>query len=192
MINLLVNATHDPSLDDGVILKPSHNGDAGYDLFAASEPRIVGDLWRKDFYKNISYIEYETNLSIEPSKGIISKLPSGKYKEEYNFFSFLFPRSSISNYNLQLCNSVGVIDSGYRDSIKVRFNYLMQPENYFFLEDDKKNKFMLGCVDPSKIYKKGDKIAQLVFSKHLHPSITMSSQLNECDRNLGGFGSTGR
>jgi dUTPase len=180
-MNLLINNNHDSSLSDGIILRPAHNGDAGYDLLAASEPKIVGDLWRKDFYKNISYIEYETNLSIEPSKN----------DKEYEFFSLLFPRSSISNYNLQLCNSVGVIDSGYRDSIKVRFNYLIQPENYFFLEDDKKNKFMLGCVDTSKIYKKGDKIAQLVFSNHLHPCITTSSKLNECDRNLGGFGSTG-
>jgi dUTP pyrophosphatase len=154
------------------ILSPSHNGDAGYDIIATSNALIKGEVYQGKFYKSISYIEYETDIIINPD----SKL-----------FSLLFPRSSISKYNLSLCNSVGVIDTGYRDSIKVRFNYLPQPENYYIME----SKNFLVAVDESRIYKKGDKIAQVVFTKHVHPKLIESSIDPDSERGLGGFGSTG-
>lgn len=154
------------------IASPSHDGDAGYDIVATSNPIVVGEVYQGKFYKSISYIEYETDIIINPD----SKL-----------FSLLFPRSSISKYNLSLCNSVGVIDTGYRSSIKVRFNYLSQPENYYIME----SKNFLVAVDESKIYKKGDKIAQIIFTEHVHPSLIESSIDFDSERGLGGFGSTG-
>ena len=162
----------------GKIDLPFHKGDAGYDLYAAGHPRIVGDVFQGNLFKSISYIEYETNLSVEPNKDDY---------EDYTFYSLLFPRSSISKYNLSLCNSVGVIDSGYNDSIKIRFNYLPQPENYSILD----SKHMLLGIDSSKIYQKGDKIGQLVWVGHFHPHVEFSVNLPPSDRGLGGFGSTG-
>jgi len=154
------------------LVRPQHKGDAGYDIIATSEPIIKGDIYQGDFYKSVLYIEYETDLILEPDE---------------NLFSFVFPRSSISKYNLHLCNSVGVIDSGYRDTIKVRFNYIPQPENYYVME----SKNFLLAIDKSKIYKKGDKIAQLIFSKHIHPEIIDSQSISDSTRGLGSFGSTG-
>jgi dUTPase len=163
----------------GEISIPCHGGDAGYDLTASSHPKIVGDLYQGYLFKSIKYIEYDTNISISPSQD--------KYND-YEFFSLLFPRSSISQHNLSLCNSIGVIDSGYRDTIKVRFNYMAQPENYIVIN----NKNLLFSVDKSKVYSRGDKIAQLIFTKHFHPKIKMVSSLKGSDRGADGFGSTGK
>ena len=49
------------------------------------------------------YYEYGTGLGLE--------IPEG-------YVALLFPRSSISNTDHYLRNSVGVIDSGYRGEIK--------------------------------------------------------------------------
>ncbi len=51
----------------------------------------------------------------------------------------LFPRSSVSKTDLRLCNSVGVIDSGYRGEVIVKFD--KQGNN---------------CYEP------GDRVAQLL------------------------------
>lgn len=163
----------------GEVLFPSHKGDAGYDMISVSHPRVVGDLYQGSLFKSIKYIEYDTNLIMEPS--------SDSYGD-YEFFSLMYPRSSISKYNLSLCNSVGVIDSGYRDTIKVRFNYIPQPENYLVFQ----NKFLLVSIDQSKIYQKGDKVAQLIFAKHVHPKVNIVESLSSSDRGKGGFGSTGK
>lgn len=176
-----INSSNIEESPKGILNQPSHQGDAGYDIVASSHPKVVGEIYQGYLFKSISYIEYETNISLDIEKNDF---------KEYEFFSFLFPRSSISKYNLGLCNSVGVIDSGYQDTIKVRFNYIPQPENYTILE----GKHLLLGIDYSKIYQKGDKIAQIIFSKHFHPKIFSSKQNNDNkkERGLGGFGSTGK
>ena len=97
-------------------------------------------------------------------------------------------RFFISEYNLSLCNSVGIIDSGYRDTIKIRFNYIAQPENYTTIESGQ----LLVSVDSARVYKKGDKIAQLVFADHVLPKIQYVNKLKKSERGMGGFGSTGK
>jgi dUTPase len=162
----------------GQLNPPSNRGDAGYDLVAQSHPKVVGDVYQGFLFKSIEYIEYETNISIQPNQDEFG---------DYEFFSLLFPRSSISNYNLSLCNSVGIIDSGYRNTIKIRFNYIPQPENYTILN----SKHLLLAIDKSKVYSKGDKIAQLVFAEHIHPKMNFVENLDGSQRDKGGFGSTG-
>jgi dUTP pyrophosphatase len=103
------------------------------------------------------YIEYGTDISLQ--------IPEG-------YCGLLFPRSSLSKYDLSLCNSVGVIDSDYRGELKLRFNILRK--------------------ETPKIYNVGDKVAQLVIIPI--PNITFSNVLFFDDvttRGSGGFGSTG-
>ena len=137
---------------------PPAKGDAGWDLVAAEDPTFV---YSDEAGKKILYIEYDTGVAIQPPDG---------------FFTLLFPRSSVSKYYLALCNSVGVIDSGYRASIKLRFRYL-------------------GKGKPTKnslIYKKGDKIGQLMFMPIFNFVAHQTDSLDESERGLGGFGSTGK
>lgn len=165
------------------MVAPKHKGDAGIDIIASKNPTILGDEWDNAWYKNISYIEYETEIRMN-------------HIEPHSKYALLFPRSSVSKYNLSLANSVGVIDSGYNNSIKVRFNYLFQPEDMRGMENDLGETVLVGCINPIKIYQKGDKIAQLIF--HDHQDLERLSfyksikNTQTSGRNQGGFGSTGK
>lgn len=165
-MNLKVN-------DDCLIKTPAHNGDAGYDVAAFGNPNIVGTKYGDaPFYTRIDYIEYDTGLIIEPSEG---------------FHTLLFPRSSISQKNLYLCNSVGLIDNGYRGTLKLRFKYVAQPSD--MLVGDLGG--VVTEIDSDRIYHAGDKIGQLVFMKTTEADISVVDNFVKTCRNSGGFGSTG-
>lgn len=137
------------------LLTPA-KGDVGWDLVASSEPQIV---YTDDSKKTVLYVEYDTGVAIQPPE---------------SFFALVFPRSSISKYELSLANSVGVIDAGYRNSIKLRFRFLGKK-----------------LTKKSLIYQKGDKIGQLVFMPSFNLSAHQTDSLEDSQRGLGGFGSTG-
>ncbi len=127
------------------------DGDAGADLVATS------------ISINDDYIEYGTGIAIEIPKG---------YKGE------IFPRSSVSKKDLMLANSIGLIDSGYRGELKLRFKIVTNSAGH-------KNK------DLPDIYKKGDRVGQLVITKMLDYQIVEADVLSDTDRGEGGFGSSG-
>ena len=125
----------------------AHQGDAGFDLFATEFNHPSGEDTGK-------YIEARTGISLEIPEGHVG---------------LIFPRSSISKTKHYLRNSVGVIDSGYRGEIKLRFSF----------------------DDSSSSYGIGDKIAQIAFLKLPNVTLEESSDLSDSDRASGGFGSTG-
>lgn len=164
--------------DYQTIKRPEFSGDAGYDLIAYSEPEIVGEKKsaKSKLYSSIEYIQYDTNVTVAP-------------ESESQYYSLVYPRSSISKYNLALANSVGVVDGGYRDTIKVRFRYISQPEDLVIEGKDEQKIFTKVNLD--KIYKKGDKISQLVWMSQNHLFMEFTQTLPLSERGLGGFGSTG-
>jgi dUTP pyrophosphatase len=93
------------------------------------------------------------------------------WEVEEGYVGFLFARSSVKKYELIKANGVGVIDSGYRGEISVVF------------KEDRSS--------PKNIYKVGDKIAQLVIVQLPKIEIEEVETLNESERGVGGFGSTG-
>ena len=127
---------------DAVIPSYAKIGDVGLDLTAVS------------ISYTDNYIEYGTGLAIE--------IPEG-------FAGFVFPRSSISNYDLNLCNSIGVIDSNYRGEVKLRFK----------------------TVYNQKIYRIGDRIGQLVVLPVPKIELELTGELNDSVRGSSGFGSSG-
>lgn len=157
------------------LCEKQHASDIGYDVKAISDPVIVGSTAFYGFYKNISYIEYDTGIKVDTFQKNSPK----------HVYCLLYPRSSISSKtNLILANSVGVIDPLYRDTIKFRFKYICQPEDIKMLENE------FACkVNFEKIYKIGDRIGQIVFAENLDLEINYVDQLIETGR--GGFGSTG-
>lgn len=125
-------------------LKPARPGDAGADLYAMS---LIRD--------SEEFLEFGTGVAIELQEGT---------------FGLIAARSSISNYNHDLANGIGVIDSSYRGEIRLRFR-------------------KLGLDLPE--YKLGDKIGQLlVVTYHKFDTHTVP-QLSETIRGTGGFGSSG-
>lgn len=103
------------------------------------------------------YIEYSTGVALE--------IPEG-------YLGLVFPRSSVTNKELLLKNSVGVIDSGYRGEIKFRF----YPYNGY-------NTF--------KKYYIGDRIGQLLIIPYPKINFVEVEELSDSQRGEGGFGSTG-
>jgi len=162
---------------DSNIAGHAYEGDSGIDLKAASDPLILGFRLGNNYWKYIDYIEYDTNVRIQPQSTDPSPLP----------LTLLFPRSSVSRHHLVLANSVGVIDGGYTDTIKVRFKYIPQPDDYRV----HKEKWLMLEPNIDRIYKKGDKIAQLIFFSALSPSLELVDHLPETHRSTGGFGSSG-
>ncbi len=128
-------------------VKPKYakESDAGMDLVATE---IISETQ--------SQITYGTGLAMEIPDGMVG---------------LVFPRSSIRNVGLELSNSVGVIDAGYRGEIQATFN---------------KN----GVKD--EIYKVGDRVAQIIIVPHPIVQFVEVDELTESSRGKGGFGSTGK
>jgi len=139
----------------------ARDSDAGADLVAIDDGNVGED----------GYIQYRTGISIE--------LPLGYHAE-------IWPRSSISKYDLVLANGIGLIDNGYRGEIFIRFKPVAR------YSDTGHRKVIIGSSNfVPNIYKKGDKIAQLVISETVLASFSEAFELSETSRGSGGFGSTG-
>lgn len=120
-------------------------GDAGLDLTAVSEE------WNEDN----SMVTYGTGIAFE--------IPEG-------YVGLLFPRSSVCKTSLNLSNSVGVIDSGYRGEVMFKYRYLEQ----------------------GLIYDIGDRVGQLIIMPYPKVNLIEVDELSETERGEGGYGSSGK
>lgn len=165
----------------------------GYDIAATSDPEIVGEQNADGTYKRIDYIQYKTNLKMAVQKEQTSH--TGFSVDLIDYDVLAFPRSSVSKYNLQLANSIGLIDADYRGELLLRFNYLWQPQDLNVYTNDqydenKKTSYIAGKPNLDKIYKKGDKICQLKVTKVENIEFVLVNELDATNRGDGGFGST--
>jgi dUTP pyrophosphatase len=131
----------------------SKHGDAGMDLTCT------------EVYLDSSgcYV-YKTGLAIE--------IPDG-------FMGLVFPRSSNAKKSLVLTNSVGVIDSGYRGEIMLKF----KPNYQYFLQSDE--------LKNEQIYLKGERVGQLIILPYPTIEWEVVDELSNSDRGDGSYGSTG-
>jgi dUTP pyrophosphatase len=146
---------------DAVLPSRAKAGDAGYDIVA-----IDDGVWSDDR----TYIQYRTGIAIE--------LPPGFHTE-------LFPRSSVSKTDLVLANSIGLVDNGYRGEMLVRFKYVPRSAGSMYSQV-----VVREHVNPS-LFKKGDRIAQLVIRRTEIAYVEEVADLSDTERGAGGFGSTG-
>ena len=89
------------------------------------------------------------------------------------YAGFVQPRSGLAlRHGVTCLNTPGLIDSGYRDELAV----------------------LLVNTDPDQAYEvhRGDRIAQLVIQQVEEADFVEVEALDETERGLGGFGSTGR
>ena len=183
---------------DGMVLPESaYDSDTGYDVIAMSDPIIIGVRAAEgvDCWKRVDYIEYDTGICIAPEDGLVKTIDNGHIKvwtQKHNSigYTLLFPRSSLSKYNLQMCGSLGLIDNSYRNSIKARFRYIWQPEDFIYFNQSD-GVVSYGRINLDKIYKKGDRLAQLVAMWKEDIQWKIVDSLDETPRNTDGFGSSG-
>lgn len=140
--------------DDAVLPKYAKEGDAGMDLVATS--KNIGSKMISENVGETSYIQYGTGLAVE--------IPEG-------YVGLLFPRSSITKSDLILKNSVGVIDSGYRGEICLRF---------------------YPTKSSGDRYNVGERIGQLIIIPIPKIEPIWSLELSDTERGKGGFGSTNK
>ena len=122
-----------------------HDGDAGLDLFVVEKQTVEAG---KTALINLG-------ISCETSE-----------KKPY----FLMPRSSISKTPLRLCNSIGLIDAGYRGEIMAAVDNVKH-EDYTI--------------------NSGQRLFQIVAMDGSPLSFELVDELSATGRGAGGFGSTG-
>ena len=110
-------------------------------------------------------------ISLKPSDTVI--VPTGLFMElPLGFEAQIRPRSGLAaKHGVTVLNSPGTIDADYRGEIKV------------ILINHGKKEFIIND---------GERIAQLVITKHERVVWKESKQLEESERGTGGFGSTGK
>lgn len=109
-------------------------------------------------------VEYDVaNQVYVYNTGISIEIPEGYYGQ-------LVPRSSIKKTGMRLVNSPGTIDSSYRGNVLAVFSLTNKMD---------------------RVYKVGEKIAQLIILPYPNISLQEVQELSETKRGKGGFGSTG-
>jgi dUTPase len=176
--------------------------DAAYDIFATTAPMIHGSKIERPIdgmpmWSRVTFIEYGTNLFVAPQDDVTydySNVTDGGGETPAQtitrYHTELFPRSSLSKYNLVLANSVATIDGGYRNQIFLRFKYLFQPEDFVVLQEDVIRVY--GMVRNEHLYQQGDKIIQVKARIDIPITFEKVKTLPPSQRNLGGFGSSGK
>lgn len=127
---------------DAVIPKYAKEGDAGMDLTAI------------DLIADDETITYKTGIAVEIPPWHVG---------------LLFPRSSVYKTGQALTNCVGVIDSGYRGEIMMKFTLSAQQREY----------------------QTGDRVGQLIIMPYPRIDFEEVEELTETSRGAGGYGSTG-
>lgn len=138
---------------EAVIPTYAKPGDAGMDLTA------IGASW------DGPEVTYHTGLAVE--------IPEG-------YVGLLFPRSSVYKTGQSLTNCVGVIDSGYRGEIMLKFRrslHVLSPDQRMYQK--------------YKEYNIGDRVGQLLIMPFPYIEFKEVAELNETSRGEGGYGSTG-
>ena len=135
---------------DAIIPKYSKPGDAGLDLTVAEVTKTYDSI-------------HDEYTKVVVDSGISVEIPEG-------YVGLVFPRSSIQSTGLRLTNSVGVIDSGYRGSIKAYFDILDSTLKY---------------------YEAGERFAQLIIIPYPQIEFLEVEELSTTERGAMGFGSSG-
>jgi len=127
------------------VVKPAYSRDSGYDLFMPSDIVIPGKA-----------LGFMIDLGV---------------RCEYNRSSgyYLYPRSSLSKTSIRLANSVGIIDNGYRGTLKVAV------DNH--------------STEPVRV-KRGERLFQLCIPSLESFKVVLGPVNRGTERGEGGFGST--
>ena len=155
-----------------IVINP--NTDSGFDLLTPHKEIIhAGGTKLIDMKVKCKMVKRVKNVYNE-----YDEKPAGFY---------MYPRSSIYKTPLRLANSVGIIDSGYRGTIRAPLMNVPNTAEYFsrtFTELD------MNLFDYT--IEENQRLVQLC-APDLSPfKVVFVESLDETERGEGGFGSTGR
>ena len=93
-----------------------------------------------------------------------------------NHVGLLFPRSSNAKKDLLLSNSVGVVDAGYRGEVFLKFK-----KTCGFIDNDSGSEYNIG-----------DRVGQLIILPIPKVNLELVDDLDDTDRGVGAYGSSGK
>ena len=159
-------------IDKSIVMRKlqyAKDGDAGIDLVATSK-----------WIDNDGNVVYGTNRAFEIPKGYVG---------------LLFPRSSNSKKDLILSNSVGIIDSGYRGEVMMKYKRSIRVLDFlstlktWLKVSEFKNISVFNIGDDYKI---GERVGQLVIIPYPEIEFEEVDGLSDSERGSCGYGSTGK
>ena len=164
---------------EAVIPQYAKQGDAGLDLTAVAK-------------------EYDGNGNVSYKTGLAFEIPEG-------YVGLLFPRSSNAKKDLILSNSVGVIDSGYRGDVGMKFkpsgvfvDYVEKPTELFKSTSDAVDfptpkGSIAKCEETLFLeeYEVGERIGQIIIMPIPRINLVEVTELSDSERGTGSYGSTG-
>lgn len=156
---------------DAVIPQKAYDKDFCYDLVAVSEEEIAPNVWKYGF---------GFGLQIERGDELIHLGYEGPFPVTHfintkeiplNLSIDIRPRSSVWKTGMVLSNCTGTVDEGYINEISAVFYHVMpnMPR-----------------------YKVGDRIAQMKIGMTFPVTFEKVEKLNETERGLNGYGSSGK
>ena len=142
----------------------AHDGDAGLDLCATEDVTLYPGQWKM------------------VGSGVSMAIPKG-------FVGLVTPRSGLGCKGLVLKNTLGIIDAGYRGEIKMPL-YNNNPTHVWVRTWEEVHAAKPN-VEGTIHVRKGDRVAQLLIVPVSQATLVACESLDETERNVKGFGSTG-
>lgn len=150
-------------LDERAVLPTkAYPTDAGFDMTAIS-------------------LEYDEYGNAVFGFGWAFEIPEG-------YGGFLFPRSSATKYDVEMNNSVGIVDCWYRGEVKAKF----RPISTKPVRGSQTDSVEVYCDGKARIFKVGEKVAQMVILKLPQVEFVESDELSDTPRGAGGWGHSGK
>ena len=160
---------------DAVIPYKTYPSDFCYDVVAVSEEEVAPNVWKYGFGFALQIERKEECIgslyeSIFPGNGLNHCVISLK-DSPLNLSIDFRPRSSVWKTGMVLSNCEGTIDEGYVNEVSAVFYHVMpnMPR-----------------------YRRGDRIGQIKIGVTLPINFVEVDELEERDRGMNGYGSTGK
>ena len=130
---------------------------------------------------------FDEDANVVYGTGLAFEIPKG-------FVGLIFPRSSNAKQQLLLSNSVGVIDSGYRGEVMLKFkssasSFSLKTLIKLIFNSDAKITLINNL---STSYCIGERIGQIIILPYPQIEFEEAEELSETERGNGGYGSTGK
>ena len=128
-----------------------------------------------------SKIEFKEDGLVICYLGFSQEIPKG-------WKAVIYPRSNVRNHGWVMCNSIGTVDSDFRNEIQASFRPLMREEWVQIKGVENTNE--LKAVQPKFPYKEGERVCQISWEKVNEVEFELTETLTETERK-GGHGSSG-
>lgn len=118
------------------------------------------------------YACLDGDITLKPNERVLIPTGIAIALESNAYVAYIYARSGLAIKNgITLSNCVGVVDSDYRGEVKVG---------------------LINLSDKDYTVSNGERIAQMVIAPVIMPTVEEVNELDETERNAGGFGSTGK